>query len=250
MQNNIKDYINWLYLDCWREPESIIPSMTEFENIAKNSPEAFDYIVNMFNEEQKNERKIMLADVLIRVNPEPVKEFLYAIILGTDQSIIPTIENQAPEDYKFDNIMWATLRLIQLNDKRAVDFLLRIMPSLNESDLFPASSNEAQQVYGEKLLALFEHLEGLFTWRKTLAVKPNGNIFFGSKLLWPEAYGPNELLAASLEIISKPENLLIKRGAFWVFEAITSSKIKARVIVDATTDKIVDAYPTWNNEQS
>ncbi|HBS48417.1 TPA: hypothetical protein DEO28_00120 [Candidatus Dependentiae bacterium] len=147
MKTNVRSFYN-AFRDGVQDYNVIEFYMDEMKKAAEKDPIEFEYLINLFNEEEKDEEnKLILAEVLISLKWPPIKEKLHEFIDKSDylsgkieaaeclidigdESAADYLIKLAEEAYKKnddDSLVSAVYTLLKLNNKKGTQLFLSLV---------------------------------------------------------------------------------------------------------------------------
>jgi hypothetical protein len=158
------------YKHDFAEPEWITGGLEDIEYYAKNDPEELQNLISLFNSEKSVSWKLLLSEILVKLNYLPVKDFFLELI-NDDENKLET------EKYAYNcrthekNKIEAAALLLRMNDSRGKAFFQKLVKTADDRHLdwivvvlYEKTSPEYSSVQGlECLLELTDKYEKIAT---------------------------------------------------------------------------------------
>ena len=129
--NKKNEVLSW-YKFGFSDPETVGDGLEEIELLAKDDPEEFQNLIDIFEIEKMQYRKMFLAEILTHLNYIPIKNFYLSLINNENK-----LEAEMYESDLFYNRskIRAAGMLLSMNDSRGKDFLKKLVETTDEKHL-------------------------------------------------------------------------------------------------------------------
>jgi hypothetical protein len=121
------------YKHDFSDPETVSMGLEEIEFLAKNDPQEFQNLIDLFNSIERIHIKLMLSEILISLNYMPVKQFFIDLVFDDENKL--QVEYGCPGwSYEHDKIV-AAGRLTFMGDIRGKHFFEKIINNVDQDKL-------------------------------------------------------------------------------------------------------------------